>query len=821
MRLRFAAAALLALLLFSGAAAAGEPPPPPRDPAQGKKILEVKVEGLISIKPAVVTGAMATRKGLAFHPATYREDFDRIYALGYFDAYNISMHDPVVTAKGVLIRVTCRERLIIDRLEFRGNLKIRSGNMISRSRTEGTLLEKGKRYDIFAAHKMARTIRAYCSDVRYPLAEVDFRAEPIPGRPGHVVAVFVVKEGARVDVTKVIFRGRKSLPRKKLLKVVKVRGRRWYRRGGRLIEDDLRLDALRLESLYRNSGYSDARVKLLPMQFSPPQGRRGVRLATATFDIHEGRFYTYGPLTFKGLRSISEDVARKAVAKVLATEHRPGLIDVTRTDTFSGTPFSQDKVWAAANRLKHLLGETGRPFARVFAKQVRTGKAGVIGLEFNVTEGAQASVGEIRILGNSRTRDRVIRRELQLFPGEIYDSRKLAKSRSRIRRRGIFSRVATYPLPGDEPDTVDIELEVKETETGAIQFGGYVSPDDGSVGGAFSISERNFDWRRFPRSWDDLISGGAFRGGAQRLSLNTSVSATSKVLSLDFTNPWIWDTPERYSFGMKLFHTVKDFNDYEDRRSGSAFKLGRSLFTHRLRVYAQYQVQSIYIQGLDDDLPREILDEDEGGTLLSSGEIGLRYDSRDSLRLPTRGMVIRASEEVFGGVFGGDEDLRKTSVQGHFFVPLFRTLGYPHVLRFYSRADWANPYGRSDRVQYFERYFAGGINTVRGYDYRSISPRVNGQEVGGNFRLTESVEYSFPLYRNTLRGLLYFDAGSVWEEEGEFELHDQKRSVGLGLQIQMPAAMGQMPVKLYFSKAINPDDEDDTEVFQLSFNFLF
>ena len=136
--------ALLALLALCGAAAAGEPPPP-RDPAQGKKILEVKIEGLISIPPETVTKAMATRKGLDFHPAIYREDFKRIHNLGHFDAHNIILHPPTVTAAGVHIRVTCRERPVIDRVEFRGNRRGRSASLAGRARTEKTLLVRGKR----------------------------------------------------------------------------------------------------------------------------------------------------------------------------------------------------------------------------------------------------------------------------------------------------------------------------------------------------------------------------------------------------------------------------------------------------------------------------------------------------------------------------------------------------------------------------------------------------------------------------------------------------------------------------------------------------
>jgi outer membrane protein insertion porin family len=829
--MRRAAPAALALLLALGALARGGGAPAPKDPATGKLILEVKVEGLTTLKPADVIRAMATRKGRRFHPATYREDFTRIYNLGMFDAHNVILHKPEIVEGGVRIRVTCRERPVVFKVVIRGNRHLSAGGILGKAREEKSLLRKGDRYDLYAAHRMAQSIKEYGRSRRFPLVKVKTKTEPVPGMPGYVFAVFEVDDGEKVYIRNVTFRGRKSLPRKKLLKAIESRPKRFLSGGGKFDEDTLRVDAIRLQSLYRNSGYSDARVEPLPARIGPPMGRWRRRYAAVTFEIREGRKYTYGPITFKGLKSVPEKKARIEIARVLGVKPRKrafegGLARLftdmspeTVLASLSSLPHSEDRILAARKRLKDLLGETGRPFSRVMHRRVRTDKQGLVGLEFTVVEGPQATVGEIRIKGNIRTRDRIIRREMKLLPGDIYDSRKLNRSKNKVRSRGLFARVQSYNVPGDEPDTVDIELEVEEARTGYLHIGGYVAPEDGSVGGTVGISERNFDWKRFPKSWDDLANGGGFRGGAQRLGFNSNLSETIKSFKLTFDNPWIWDTPEHYGFGGALFYTDKDFRDYEDQRAGVSLKLSRRLFHDRLRAWLGYTYQSIYVEGMDDDLPDEILDNDEGHTQLASMQFGLSYDGRNSRLMPTKGVLLEATEEIFGGMFDGDHDLRKTSVRGHMWLPLFSTYGHPHVFHFYSRADWANPYDLSERVPFFERYFAGGIGTVRGYDYRTISPRVDGEEVGGNFRLVENFEYIFPLHKDILRGVVFFDAGSVWAEEGDFDLHDQRRSIGLGIHIKTP--MGPIPIKLYFAKAINPREGDDEQVFQMSFSLLF
>lgn len=828
------ALALVALSAWPGRIRAAEPVPPaapeapaPAGPAAagaelaGRPVAEVVIEGLVTVEPKEVRKVMATRVGLPFHPATYREDFSRIYNLGFFD--NVILQRPEPTPAGLRVRVTCQERPVVDAVELRGNKKFGTRVLLEAARApEGEPEkepEKGKgkgkeqpvlapkgRYDAYVAYRMVRALEEFYIEKSYPLAKIEAKTEPVAGRPGHVLAVFEIKEERPVDITRAVFRGRSALKEKQLRAAIRSKPGGWFSSSGPYDPDALRLDALRLQDLYHNSGYSDARVTVLDPEISAPAGWRRRRRATVSFQIEEGRKYVYGPVSFTGLSLAPEQTARKRLGLQL------------------GKPYSEEEVDQARRRLEALLGEYGRPFARALARRQDTGEPGVTALSFQVSEGPEATVEEVRIKGNTFTKDRIIRRELELFPGDIYDSRKLGASERNLRRLGLFKKVSARAEPGDEPATADLEIEVQETETSMLQVGAFVNPEDGSVGGSAMITLRNLDWRNPPKSWEDWVSRGAFRGGGQTLSLRAMVSETSQYYSLDFANPWIWDTPEHYGFGFSLFDSISQYEDFNLERLGASVKLGRRLFHPRLRGYVQYKIQQVYMNGVDDAAP-EVLKDEEGTTLFSSGKVGLVFSTVDDLIAPTKGVNLEASEEVFGSIFGGDKDIRKTALEGDCFLPLFRTWDWAHVLHLRLMADWANAYGRSDVVPPSERFFAGGIGTVRGYENRTISPRIGDYAVGGDFMLVESLEYIFPLYQDTFRGVVFFDVGGVWADEGDFnfdDLHDtERRSVGLGFLIKTPPAMGQVPIKLYFSRALNPQHHEHHQLFQMSFSFLF
>lgn len=798
------------LAVRAGRAAAAEPPAP--------AVVEVRVEGLVTIPPETVLKAMATRKGLPFHPATYREDYERIHALGLFEPEDIVLHAPEPVEGGVRVRVTCRERPVIERLELAGNREYRSRTILDAVRKEAgeegrgaseVVPAAGERYARYKAFFLAEAVRRFYLRKGYSQAQVAPRPEPVAGRPGRVTARLEIQEGPYVYIAAVDFQGRSAFPARELRSVIETRPRPsgvfcWLYHRRKLDPDVQRTDAIRLESFYHNRGHSDARVEALPPRVElSADGRRG-RL-TAVFEVREGRRYSYGPVTFAGLASAGRDEALRAA----------GLEP--------GRPYSEQEVAAACRRIGFLLGERARPFARVEAQRGAADAAGATPLEFRVQEGPEAVVGpQVRIRGNAMTRDRIIRRELEIFPGDLYDSRKVRATERNLRRLGLFEAVSIEEVRGEEPGVVDLEIEVKEVETTAGIFAGLMVDQEGSIGGHVTFTERNFDWQNPPGSLEDILYGGAWRGGAQNLSVSTFAAEDTQRVRLDFENPWIWDTPERYNFGFGGFFMNRDYFDYHERRSGGDVRIGRRLFIPGLRGYFRYRLQNVYVDGVEEDMP-EIFHLDEGWNLYSSGRVGLSFDTLDQRWVPSRGLLLEAGEEVFGGPFGGDHDLNQTSLEGNAYLTIFRTWDQPHVLHLRARGDLATPYGRNDYVPLSERYFAGGVGSVRGFDPRSISPLEDDERVGGDFRLTETAEYVWPLpgVGETLRGVFFFDAGAVWPDEGDFEWHDQRRSYGAGLHIKPPAMLGPMPIKLYFCFPVNPSPDDRTRLFDLSFSFLF
>ena len=335
-------------------------PPPPLAPAAatdaelaGKPVADVKVEGLVTVDAGEILRRMATRPGLPFNPATYREDFNRIYALGLFE--NVFLDRPTLGPDGVHVVVRVQERPIVDSVELRGNSELKTSALMAAARGDknrsedgakpGPVLAPNGRYDAYVAHEMAAAFKALYTEKRYAMARIDFRAEPVPGRPGHVVAVFDIVEERQVVVARTVFQGRSEVPEKELLEAIRNKRGRCFSPSPPFNRDDLKLDALRIQDLYRNRGYSDARVAALEPEIGAPAGWRGRRQATVTFEIQEGRQYFCGPVSFEGLTLVSADEARK----------RAGLEP--------GKPYSESEVFAAVRQLEALLGEHGRPFA--------------------------------------------------------------------------------------------------------------------------------------------------------------------------------------------------------------------------------------------------------------------------------------------------------------------------------------------------------------------------------------------------------------------------------------------------------------------------
>jgi outer membrane protein insertion porin family len=374
---------------------------------------------------------------------------------------------------------------------------------------------------------------------------------------------------------------------------------------------------------------------------------------------------------------------------------------------------------------------------------------------YHVEKGKQYYIENIRIQGNTKTRDKVIRREMSMREGDLYSISRLRGSRADINRLGFFDEINLNTQPGHDPDRLDLLVDVKEGQTGTL-----------SGGAGFSSTDKFILMANITQS--NLF------GLGQILSLNAEVGGTRQNFSLSFTEPWLFDIP--LSAGFDIFNTKYDYTDFTRGATGGAARLGYEFYRH-LRGNIMYRYEVVDITGISIFAP-DIIKSEEGKSTTSSVTFSLVRNTLDNPLLPTKGSINVASVELAGLIFGGENDFVKLNLDSGWYFPLF----WNTVISLRGRLGLG--YGiAGETLPVFERFFVGGISTVRGFDVRSLGPTVQGEVIGGNKELIFNLEYIFPLVPQVkLRGLVFFDAGNAFSEDEDIRLETLRLSVGSGFR---------------------------------------
>jgi outer membrane protein insertion porin family len=316
-------------------------------------------------------------------------------------------------------------------------------------------------------------------------------------------------------------------------------------------------------------------------------------------------------------------------------------------------------------------------------------------------------------------------------------------------------------------------VDVKEAKTGAFSFGGGYSTVDQFIG-FVEVEQKNFDWRNWPY----------FTGAGQDLKLRASFGTLTQDFDLSFTEPWVFDYP--VSFGFDGYRRTRDREEdvgygYDQRITGGDLRLGREL-TDYLRTDLTYRLDRIEITNISEDATFD-LNREEGKNNISSIEPSLTFDSRDNVFIPTKGNLITSSWQYAGGPLAGDKDFWKFYARASHYIPLFRG----SVLEFRGRVGLADPYGDSPVVPIYERFFAGGANTIRGYHERKIGPidSVSKDPLGGESTVIGNLEYTYPIW-SFLRLAAFYDTGNVWKKIDDIDFGDLKSGIGFGVRLKTP-----------------------------------
>ena len=762
----------------------------------GAVVREVEISGLRQIEQKLVENVVRARVGEPYDAGVVEADIVRINTLGRFGGVTAAVA-PVDGGVRLIYRLD--ELPILTGVEVRGNQAIDRFTLLS-----GVLLRAGDAVDRFLIDQARERIRDAYKASGYFVTDVSIDEAALE-RDRRLV--LIVREGPRIRVREIAFAGNTAFPDKALRKQIEAKA--WFPVFGQnrvLDREQLQLDASRLQDYYKDRGYLVAQVDR-QIDVSPDE-----KDALVTFVIDEGPRWTLG-----GVRVESDDGE-----PLIFTDEQIRLNLALRP----GEAFSDRGVRESIASLREMYGRLGYLEMRVVRRsdgrpgvdRLFDGEAGTVDMVVRINEGSPSNVSKVTVRGNTLTRSKVILRELRgLDPGRPFDQGGLDRSRRRLFESPLFrsGSVTVLGAPGD-PER-DVLVEVAEQNTGEISLGATLSSDDGVLG-AISITQRNYDITDLPDSWSELLSNRAFRGAGQTFNLTLSPGSDNSRYSIGLTDPFFLDSD--YFLDTSLFLTDRDQFDFEERRSGARLGIGRR-FGDVWSAQVRGRVEAVRIREIEPDNPLDVFAV-EGNNLITGLSLRVVRNTTDSGLAPSRGSRIVAEIEQVG-VLGGDFNYLSATVNlAKFWTVSTDILDRRSTLRFNVDAGYIFD---EDEAPTFERFFAGGHSTFRGFRNRGVGPRgiqadtltLSDEAVGGDFQLLTGLQYEFPLADRILRGVIFTDQGLVSDD---LSLNPWRISVGAGIRLAIPI-LSQAPfaLDLAFPLLSDPDDEERVLSFSLDLPF--
>jgi outer membrane protein insertion porin family len=408
-----------------------------------------------------------------------------------------------------------------------------------------------------------------------------------------------------------------------------------------------------------------------------------------------------------------------------------------------------------------------------------------VSITYVIREGVPHTVNRIVITGNKNTRDKVIRREMILHEGNLFNSELLRRSQQKIFNLGLFEDISIEMLEGPEPETVDVVFNVEERYSiGSFNFGGgWDTVDAWTVSGG--VSAQNLF------------------GLAHTLDLSTTIGSTSTLFNVDYSMPRVFDSP--YTLGFDAYKLEREYSTYSKKSYGGGVRFGRKI-TQNVMLFVKYRYEHINIFDVDEDASIRFK-ESEGESDTSSFTTMLRRSTINNVLLPTKGMRTELQAEVAGGYLGADNNFYKISLNNNIYFPLYNDI----ALRLRGEYGFVKEYGDSEDVPIFERFYGGGATTIRGYKDRSIGPHDENEDaIGGSSRVLLSSEIIIPIQKQ-IRLLTFFDMGDVYGADEDLDPSSWRKSVGVGLRLNTPFGLMRFDLGYKLDDAEVEDDDKDYE----------
>jgi outer membrane protein insertion porin family len=721
---------LCAAFHLIGAVAAG---------AAGFQVVAIEVRGATRVTPDAIRKVMSTQVGQELDLEKVRQDVKAIYKMGYFRDVTFDTEE---VPGGYRLTVIVSEKPIVGAVLIEGNKDVDTADL----RAALTVKERSL-YQEEKVKESTNKLKEVCQNKGFIDASVE--AAVAEESDGVLRVTFRVTEGPKLKIERILITGNEYFTTKAILKTMDTSEKgifSFITDSGTFKKDVIENDIRKIEALYQNSGFMDSKV-------SEPMVERGKKGLILTIRIFEGRQYRVGEIRFSGESGIREDTLRKTVRLT------------------SGGLFDREALLSDLLALTTLVNDEGYAQALVSPGVEKRKEYPVADVTYRFVRGTKFHFGKVEISGNTKTLDRVVRRNLDVADGQTYTATGLKTSKENLTRSSYFKDVKISTAPSTVPGVMDAKVEVQEGPTGTLSGGlGYSSVD--KIFGVIQLTENNL----FGRGW--------------KLSLNSQFGARRTTFSIDFRDPNFLDTD--YSTLIGIYKTKVKYTDFEKDAKGGRVGLGYN-FTRFVNGSVFLRADETKILPLSGVPPSWTVQQEIVKGLQKTRSIGFNVTRNTTDRYidPSRGGYQSVSVEYAGGpLLGGDTDFVKYFLNAKWFYPVTATT------TFSWNALWGHviPTVGGEEVPLFERFFLGGPYSIRGFKSRSLSPADpnTGELIGGNKELVLNLEYLFPLVNEiNFKGLVFFDAGNAWAQ-GSWPFNDQGVWAAYGVGVRWYSPMGPL-----------------------------
>jgi len=748
-------------------------------------IVDIRVEGNAQMSDSAVLSHIRLRAGQPYDDALVQADVQRLLQTRRFDRVTTVRDN---TPGGVILTFTVVERPLVRTLTVEGVREFKMSRIL-----RAIPFGPSDPFDRQHVDAGRERLLALYRERGFFDASVTIDEEALR----NLDVIYRVVEGPQCAVRDIVFEGNDFFSGFKLRGAIATATRLWIFRKGYLDLQQLPRDEDQLRNLFVSEGFFDVEVGHA-LEYNPDRTRVTVR-----FLIRQGPRFRVNELKFVG-------------TTIFADRELAGRMELQ-----TGRHFTSLGMQRSVRAIQNAYGEIGYIEAEIrpqrqflppdgdlpeWAATVDGGQPALLNIVFTVTENDQYRVGGIDIRGNRVTQDRVIRRQIQVFPSQLFNTVAIQESRRRLQESGLFEAqgVEIVPQDADGASKVrDVLVQVKETDTGFVTVGVGYSTNDGLLG-KIAYTERNFDILK-PGGWGDIKQGVAWRGAGQTLHIIAEPGTEIMRGSIEWENPYIGLSD--YSWMSRFFVFQREYERWTDQRLGMVHAIGRR-FQNDWYAGLSSRVMWVDVTDIGRGAPQQVRDVEGTNMLIGIKPVFVR-DRTDSRVLPSRGDRLSVSVEQVVG------DFTFTVVEGdyrRYFTTYTDALDRKHILAL--RVMAGQIFGDAPL---YEKYYGGGIGSIRGFRHRGVSPRAGRYHdpIGGDFEFLAGAEYTFPLVGDQLRGVLFVDTGTVDDSLTRYRV-----SAGPGLRWVVPI-LGQIPMNLSLGIPIVKQDRDRTQLLQFSIGLSF